>query len=97
MTAKGRECAAFTDAKVVNKDCDGGQYEECFPCTRRKPKQLKDLVDLKDPETGKATKIFKCNRLTTKPHLKRTCKGEGFEECVFCTRMLQPIGQDRTG
>lgn len=89
MTAKGKECALFTDAQGVNQDCDGDQFEECKPCTRRKPKQLKDLVDPTDPATGKVRKIFKCDRLTTKPHLKRTCKGKGYAECVFCTKMVQ--------
>jgi hypothetical protein len=56
MTAKGKECALFTDAQGVNKDCDGGQYEECFPCTRRKPKQLKDLVNLGKPKTEEQEK-----------------------------------------
>ncbi len=80
------KCALWTKEAGVNKDCEGQGYPECIPCTRRKAKQLKDLVDLRNPETLKIAKIFNCEDLTAHPDAVKDCPGKGYQECLFCTK-----------
>lgn len=81
-----QKCETWTNAGGINQDCEGIQFDECRTCTRRKAKQLKDLVDITDPETGEKVKLFKCDELTANKNAKRDCPGEDYAECVFCTK-----------
>jgi len=97
-----RTCKVFSNTPGVCKDCEGDDFPECPSCTRRKAKQLQELVEKPDFLSPDETEYFdssagidddeydpnrECGFWTQKD-VEKDCAGGKLPECDSCTRKM---------